>query len=315
VETELDERLAEESLDVGHGVEDLQPADAVLDEGRPYPAGPPLSERDGAAASEAEQLRQSAGGEGDPPVRQSTKLAWAASEERREGGSSGVGEVVTCGELHDGCAEARGFVAALVGHGFTLGKKSEPVNSFRKYYARRPVSPHPPGRHTQSMGRHEGDANKLDDPDRPGLAALLAALGVDSSALTDIPPQPERSRYTLELYASERTALDDASIALGISKTSGAKLARAIVRSWLARPWLQPEELASFDFGDDHTWEDSLEEMRVEVAWLEKAHGTVAPLVAILVALSDAERVEVVQLLAASLKPRQLAALRRALGA
>ena len=71
----------------------------------------------------------------------------------------------------------------------------------------------------------------------------------------------------MELYPSERAALDDAAIALGVSTRSGARLARAIVRSWLVHPWQQPPELAQHDFGQGHRWADSISAIEAETDW------------------------------------------------
>lgn len=155
------------------------------------------------------------------------------------------------------------------------------------------------------MGRRPGDADRLvvTDETRPGLVAVLDLLGVGESALTDVAPYATRSRYTLELFGAEREALDDAAAVLGVSAKSGAKLARAIVRSWLVTPWHHPAQLAEHDFGDGHTWAQSLADVRAEATWPGQCPDPTTALVAALLRLPPAQRRAVFAVVASAPKP------------
>lgn len=155
------------------------------------------------------------------------------------------------------------------------------------------------------MGRRPGDADKLSvtDATQPGLTSLLELLGLGESALVDVAPFATRTRYTLELFASEREALDDAALALGVSNKSGAKLARAIVRSWLVAPWQHPTQLLEYDFGDEHTWPQSLASVRSEATWPSQCPDPTTALVAALLRLSPAKRRVVLAAVASAAGP------------
>jgi len=156
------------------------------------------------------------------------------------------------------------------------------------------------------MGRRPGDPDKLSvtDETRPGLDAVLGLLGIGELALTDAPPLEERARYTIDLYASERDAIDAAALALGVSGKSGAKLARAIMRSWLVTPVRHPAQLLEHDFGDGHTWAQSLSDVQAEARWPGECPDPATAIVGALMRLSPADRRAVIAAVASTSKTR-----------
>ncbi|KIG11519.1 hypothetical protein DB30_03575 [Enhygromyxa salina] len=151
------------------------------------------------------------------------------------------------------------------------------------------------------------------------VIADVHGLGLDETALTDVAPADVRHRYTIELYEAERSALDDAAIACGVSTRSGAKLARAIVRSWLAHPWHHPPELVSHEFDRDgtgavHAWPASLKALESEAKWPGSAADPAPVLSTLLSRLDGPDVLEVVVALATQLSDDDRAALIRALG-
>lgn len=154
------------------------------------------------------------------------------------------------------------------------------------------------------------------DENQAAFAALLEGLGLDERGIQDAPSKEDRVQIGVELYQSERTALDDAAIVLGVSTRSGARLARAIIRSWLVHAWNHPPELADFDLGDDeHGWADSLEEIRSEAKWPEGAANP-APVFATLIGRLDrGDLLSVAIALVAQMGDQDREALRVALSA
>jgi hypothetical protein len=157
------------------------------------------------------------------------------------------------------------------------------------------------------MGRPPGSTNRLPAESAPTRAGLLAALGVTELAITDVPPVGERSQFNLELYPEEKAALEAAADAAGISK-SGAKLARAILRSWLALDW-HHTELGT------RAWKSALKKLRAEALWwTEGTRPSPAEVVlTILDRLDREDRVRVLVGAIGQLDPNARAEIRRAL--
>lgn len=162
-----------------------------------------------------------------------------------------------------------------------------------------------------AMGRKPGsmDLLHLDDEQAAALDELLGLLGVSVTAVADAPSKDARTQYTVELFQSEREALDDAALALGLSRRSGARLVRLIARAWLGREDLHPSFLLEADLGDGHDWATAVEAIRSETAWLEGSGATAATVAAALAALDEDGLAEFVE----SLDEEQRQALRRAL--
>lgn len=154
----------------------------------------------------------------------------------------------------------------------------------------------------------------MDSTTAPAFEAFLAGLGVDERAVTESPLAAKTAQVNLNLYQAERIALDDAATAVGISKRSGNRLARAIVRSWLAHRWHHPAELEQHDFGEGHRWSASLEAIRGQAEWPSGVAEPGPVFATLLSRLDRADLLSVAVAVVAQLSESDRATLRRALG-
>lgn len=149
---------------------------------------------------------------------------------------------------------------------------------------------------------------------------LLDGLGVDERALTEGYGK-HRAQVNLDFAAPERHALDDIAFACGLGgehreaqRTASSKLARLVVRSWLAHGWNYPRELEDFDFGEGHRWADSLKDIKAASEWTEGATGPEPVFATLIGRLEGPDLLGVALGLVAQLSLEDREALRRALG-